>query len=173
VSHLRSSDPAPQRLVRSMMVLLAVALTLPCSMSCVYRASSFHDPLLGPFPGVRSTVGCLDVAMSTDGSAFATRKASVVVVVSIGNRCDHRERVIFPALRFWSTDDGGHSTPLEIFDPQRELRSDHLDAAGSGRESLELRANTAVNIASVCVDISAFTSKISQSVEPLCIGGAP
>ena len=88
----------------------------------------------GSFPVAAEQLGCLDV------SVLATVRAEAVgpvVVVYLGNRCDHRIAIDLTRLAVVGGDDAGARTALAPYDPAHEITAAGLDARGVGEEWIE------------------------------------
>jgi hypothetical protein len=94
--------------------VLSVALT-----ACAYSPGSFrhfrHD-----FPGQRTTVGCLDLAVERRADLTT---GGTVIAYEFGNRCDHPAVVDLAAVDVVGRTFAGDEVKLAPFDPERELRA--------------------------------------------------
>ena len=77
---------------------------------------------------------CLEV----DALAGArTEAVGPVVVIRLGNRCDHSTVVDLASLRVVARDAHGTAVELTAFDPRAEIRPRRIDAFGGGEEWIE------------------------------------
>jgi len=77
---------------------------------------------------------CLDVE-----ALIGARSEAVgpVLVIRLGNRCDHSAVVDLASLRVVARDAHGIAVELTAFDPRAEIRPHRIDAFGGGEEWIE------------------------------------
>jgi hypothetical protein len=128
------------------LVLLAAALC-----GCAYKPGSFSH-LQQEFPGQRTTVGCIDLAverrpdLSSGGSVLA---------YEFGNRCDHPATVDLANAHVLAQLDDGTRTRMYPWDPNDEIRELQIDGRGAGAEALAYPANA--HVYQICVDGASVT----------------
>lgn len=77
---------------------------------------------------------CLDLDAALGERAEAV---GAVVVIRLGNRCDHSALVDLARVRVVARDAGGMITELTAFDPRVEIGPRRIDAFGGGEEWIE------------------------------------
>lgn len=137
-------------------------IAIPLMGSCGYAAGSFSHAST-PFPGARSTVGCLDVA-----AALKAKPTAPVLSYSVGNRCDFATTVDFASLRVRSHD----GALLTAYDPRSELRPLSVEARTVITEQIEYRTPSVSSVAGVCVDVGSVNGP-SVREQWICVGGEP
>lgn len=136
--------------------VLSVALA-----GCAYRPGTFAT-VGSTFPGQRTTVGCLDIAVErrTDLTWGA------VVGYSFANRCDRPAVVdLAHAVVVGRTVDGVE-VDLAPYDPERELAALDLDGRTVGKEAIAYASEVA--LAEVCVDAASVARR--GQAQWLCFG---
>jgi hypothetical protein len=137
--------------------VLSVALT-----ACAYSPGSFrhfrHD-----FPGQRTTVGCLDLAIERRPDLTT---GGTVIAYEFGNRCDHPAVVDLAAVDVVGRTFAGDEVKLAPFDPERELRALAIDGRAAGQEAIAYPSDTA--LAEVCINAATVTHQ--GSPQWLCFG---
>lgn len=135
------------------------------SVGCGYTPGSFQSR--HPFPGVRQTVGCLDIAV------LGLRDVSTrnpLLEVNLGNRCDHGVDVDLGALRAQGRT-ATHVVALTAFDPRQEIRVLRMDGRMAGREVIEYRSTAEVAASSlleVCIDASGVDASAREPERWTC-----
>jgi hypothetical protein len=117
-------------------------------VGCGYAPDSFRSR--HEFPGVRQTVGCLDIAVHGQRDVVTSNP---LLEVNIGNRCDYGVDVDLAALRVrgrTATSD----VALVPVDPRGEIRALRMDGRLVGREVIEYRGSDGAPIGALCVDVS-------------------
>lgn len=114
-------------------------------VGCGYAPDSFQSQ--HAFPGMRQTVGCLDIAVHAQRDVV-TRNP--LLEVNVGNRCDHGVDVDLGALRVRANT----GAALAAVDPRREIRVLRMDGRLVGREVIEYAGEASTTIAALCVDAS-------------------
>jgi hypothetical protein len=109
------------------MRLAALALASGCVTP--YVTSAHPD---GPL----TQLGCIDVALSATRRSEAT---GPVLVVSLGNRCEHHADVDLGALRVVAGNDSGATANATAYDPGNEIEPRTIAARESGDEWIEYR----------------------------------
>ncbi|MBV8763166.1 MAG: hypothetical protein JO257_38135 [Deltaproteobacteria bacterium] len=80
-----------------------------------------------------------------------------VVVVHVGNRCDHSARVDLGSLKVVGLDEQGATWPLSPYDPRHEIEPRRMDALAWGEEWIEFHAPVhGASLASVDVDVGSI-----------------
>jgi hypothetical protein len=137
--------------------VLSVALT-----ACAYSPGSFrhfrHD-----FPGQRTTVGCLDLAIERRPDLTT---GGTVLAYEFGNRCDHPAVVDLASVEVVGRTVGGDEVKLAPYDPEREMRALAIDGRAAGQEAIAYPSMVA--LAEVCVNAATVTHQGSPSW--LCFG---
>ncbi len=97
-------------------------------------------------------LGCLEVGVLVGHRPEAT---GPVVVVYLGNRCDHSVPVDLSALHVVGGDEQGATVPLVPYDPDREIGPRRLDGRTEGSEWIEYPAQID-HLAWLDVDVGAI-----------------
>jgi len=129
---------------------------------CSYKAGSYSD-FRGPFPGLRQTLGCIDLAVGRSGDPSADGPA---VSYAFGNRCVHPVTIDLATIHAIGHDTDGVAHPMVALDPQRELQPLPLDALFFGRETIEYSARVPVN--DICVDIGGINGDEPRTESWVC-----
>lgn len=95
--------------------VLSVALT-----ACAYRPGSFSH-FRQDFPGQRTTVGCLDIAVERRPDLTG---GGTVLAYELGNRCDHPALVDFTQGQVRARTYRGEDLTLVAYDPEGQLDRD-------------------------------------------------
>jgi len=126
--------------------VLSVAFT-----ACAYSPGSFshfrHD-----FPGQRTTVGCLDLAVQRRPDLTS---GGTVLGYQFGNRCDRAATVDLANAAVIGRTVAGHEIKLAPYDPDDEIRPLQIDGRAAGEEAIAYPSTIA--LAEVCVDASTVT----------------
>ncbi len=122
----------------------AIAITVA---GCSYSPGSFHHGL-NYFPGTRTTVGCLDLAVDRR----ADHDGWSVLSFEFANRCEGPQTVDLAHLDVVGRDAEGREHTLRPFDPDGTIRPLPLDGRLSGAEALSYPAHEAM--VQVCVDVA-------------------
>lgn len=130
----------------------AVVCALAAIGGCAYKPGSFAHPQK-TFPGERTTVGCLDVAVDRR----ADQGAWPVLGYTFGNRCDRPTVVDLAWVQVVGRSADGVEVALVPYDPQRELRVLQLDGRTSGAEAITYPAD--VTLGQVCVDVASLAQE--------------
>jgi hypothetical protein len=98
-------------------------------------------------------LGCLELTMRIGARA----EASVpVVVVYLGNRCDHSVAVDLSALHVVGGNDLGQTIAMTAYDPSHEIGPRRIDGRAQGEEWIELDpTRPIIDLAWLDVDIGA------------------
>ena len=128
--------------MRIAVVLGAVSAAFACGCTG-YTPGSFAS-----FPGQRTTIGCLDVAVQRRAD-LADHAA--VLAYHFGNRC--RAPAVVDLAHVRVVDD--HGRALAPYDPRAELVPLTLDGRLTGREAIAY-PSTGEPIAYVCVDVASL-----------------
>lgn len=120
--------------------------------SCAYGPSSFSF-MERPWAGTRTTIGCLDLALTPRERQAPERHA--VLAYEFGNRCDVPVTVDLSSARVVGRDSNGSEHLLAAFDPDLEIRPAVLDAYAQGRELIAYPSG--VKLVDICVDAAALT----------------
>jgi len=122
------------------MRLAALALLTGCVVPYVPETSWHPDVALG----------CLDAG------ARATRRPEAtgpIVVLYLGNRCEHRVLVDLGAARVVAGNDAGETATASAYDPDREIGPRTIGARVSGEEWIEYRTASPLPIDWLDVDL--------------------
>ena len=126
----------------SRLFLLAIPLA-----SCAYTPNSFSSYQTS-FPGARTTVGCLDVAVTV----VERTDTGTILSYSVGNRCDRVAVIDFSALRVRFASEVSFGRDLRPYDPNGELRPLRMEARAVITEQIEYRPPASV-ARGLCVDV--------------------
>jgi hypothetical protein len=127
------------------------ALLVTLIAGCAYKPGSFNHRLQD-FPGQRTTVGCVDLAVERrpDLSSGGT-----VLAYEFGNRCDHPATIDLANAHVIAQLDTGERVEMHPWDPELEIQALKLDGRVSGAEALAYPANN--RIEQICVDAASIT----------------
>jgi hypothetical protein len=142
--------------------VLSVALA-----ACAYRPGSFAY-LGSSFPGQRTTVGCLDIAVERRPDL----PTGAVVGYQFANRCDGPTVVDLAHVAVVGRTRDGMQVDLAPYDPEGELEPLSIDGRTIGREALAYLSQP--ELAEICVN----AASIAQGTEPMWMcfaqtGGTP
>jgi hypothetical protein len=115
---------------------------------CFYGPGSYHDTL-GPFPGKRVELACLDLAVTLTQDALAP---DPVVEYSFGNRCTHSTVVDLASVPAIGRYADGTVRDLHPRDPKHELAALPIDAWWHGEEEISYEAADRGAPDVVCID---------------------
>jgi hypothetical protein len=135
-------------------------------VGCGYAPDSFrgrHD-----FPGVRQTVGCLDIAVHGQRDVATNHP---LLEVNFGNRCDHGVDVDLTSLRVRGKT-ATEEVALTAVDPRAEIRVMRMDGRLFGREVIEYRASRDVVVETLCFDASRVDRAARGPERWTCLDGA-
>jgi hypothetical protein len=120
--------------VASVRVILLVAIAV-CSCASPYRPGTIGTSTVGTTGRV---IGCVELGFRITRRPEAT---GPVLVVSIGNRCDHATVLDLSALRVSGR--GGHDETIAMtaYDPRTELEPKWLGGRSWGEEWIEYHAD--------------------------------
>jgi len=133
---------------------------------CSYSPGSFQHGY-HTFPGTRTTVGCLDLAVERR----ADHDGWAVLSYEFANRCDSARTVDLAHLAVVGRDSTGREHALRPFDPGGEIRPLPLDGRLSGAEALAYPAREAM--VQVCVDVAAISEAASPGSRWMCFARSP
>ena len=128
--------------------VLSVAL-----IGCAYRPGSFSH-LRQDFPGQRTTVGCVDVAVERRPDLTT---GGTVLAYEFGNRCDRPATIDFAAVAVKARTFKGIDLDLHAFDPDFQIRPLQIDGRSAGAEAIAYPADE--RLAEVCVDVASLTKQ--------------
>lgn len=135
------------------------------AVGCGYAPDSFRS-VRHEFPGVRQTVGCLDIAVLGQRSVI-TRNP--LLEVNLGNRCDHGIEVDLAAIQVRGRSSGQtEEVALVAIDPRREIRAKRLDGRMIGREVIEYRGRGGEVFEALCFDASRVERSARRSEQWTC-----
>jgi hypothetical protein len=145
-------------------VLLAVPLA-----GCAYQPGSFAHQQQA-FPGTRTTVGCLDVAIDRR----ADLGKSAVLGYRFGNRCDRPATVDLAYVNVVGRTGDGVEHKLVPYDPEGQLMAMKVDGRFAGGEALAYPSDEP--LVQICVDAASLAQRTPE--QWLCFGridreGAP
>ena len=126
-------------------VLLAIA-------GCTYQPGSFVHAKYW-FPGQRTTVGCLDVAIERR----ADREGEAVLGYQFANRCDHAAIVDLAHVHVVGRTLDGAEHSLYAYDPLGQLRPLPLDGRLAGAEAIAYANDDRAPLGEVCVDAATIS----------------
>ncbi len=138
-----------------------VALALS---ACIYTGS-YHDPL-GPFPGHRVDLACLDLAVTLTDDQLAPPP---IVEYSFGNRCTHSTIVDLPSVRAVGKFADGAVAELTARDPKHELAALPIDGWWHGREEISYASADGRVPSVVCVDVGGVDRSGDGSSRWVCL----
>lgn len=141
-------------------------LAVPLASACAYAPGSFSSHPRS-FPGVRATVGCLDVAASL---TVGTIQQGPVIQYTVGNRCDRVTIVDFSAVSARSSAKPTLGPTMTPFDPQRELRPLMMESRSVISEQIEYRHTATPVSHAICVDVGGLNGT-SRGERWLCQEG--
>jgi len=127
-----------------MRVLAAVTLA-----GCFYAPGSYHDSL-GPLPGHRVRLACVDLAVTLTEDRLAPPP---VVQYSFGNRCTHSTIVDLASVRAYGRYANGRVVELAARDPDQELEPLPIDGWWHGQEEIAYATPDGTRPDIVCVDV--------------------
>lgn len=141
----------------------AGAISLCVLAGCAYKPGSFE--FAGKrFAGMRTVVGCLDVAIDrrqdlvtpvvADGRQDVESSAAAVLGYEFGNRCDKPELVDLALVDVVGRTADGNEHHLVPYDPGGEVRSLTIDGRFGGSEALAYQWND--QLVQVCVDAASI-----------------
>lgn len=125
--------------------VLSVALT-----ACAYRPGSFSH-YRQDFPGQRTTVGCIDVAVERRPDLTS---GGTVLAYEFANRCDHAAPIDFTNVKVLARTYGGEDLALDAFDPEGQIAPQRLDGRTVGAEAIAYPSDE--RLAEVCVDAASL-----------------
>jgi hypothetical protein len=145
ISRARVGKPIACR-VDMRAAVLSVAL-----IGCAYSPGSFSH-FRQDFPGQRTTVGCLDLAVDrrpdlTTGGA--------VLAYEFGNRCDRPATVDFTHVAVKGRTYDGKELALTAYDPEWQIKPLQIDGRTGGKEAIAYLSDEP--LAEVCVDAASLT----------------
>jgi len=140
-----------------------IALVICAAGACAYQPGSFAYARQA-FPGVRSTLGCLDVAVERR----ADLPTGPVLGFQFANRCDHAMPIDLAAVSVVGRDATGAEVVLRPYDPQAEIHAVALDGRSGGGEALAYPSSRAMP--QVCVDVATLVR--GAPAHWLCLGRA-
>ena len=127
-----------------MRVLAVVTLA-----GCFYAPNSYHDTL-GPLPGHRVSLQCLDLAVTLTEDRTAPPP---IVQYSFGNRCSHSTVVDLTSVTAYGRYEDGRIVPLTARDPKHELAALPIDGWWHGAEEISYATADGSVPPVVCVDV--------------------
>ena len=145
-----------------------IAFAIPVASACAYAPGSFSGPQ-SSFPGTRTTVGCLDVAVAVVSS---TQQQGSVIQYTVGNRCDRVATVDFSAVHARSAAGASLGPRMAPFDPRAELRPLRMEARTVITEAIEYRHVTPGIGDGVCIDVAQLDGP-ARGERWLCRASAP
>ena len=122
-----------------------------------------YQNVTGEFVGTRSTIGCLDVAVTLTDDDLAPRP---IIAYQFGNSCMHETIVDFTAVHVLAVNADGRRIALAPYDPRHELRPMQLDAWTSGDERIAYQStDLAAPPTTVCVDLGRIDARPANAAE--------
>jgi hypothetical protein len=124
--------------------------------ACAYKPGAFTH-INKSFPGKRTTVGCLDIAIDRRSQLDLT---GAVLGYEFGNRCTHPATVDLANVRVLAQTASGKRITLNAFDPRWEIRPLRIDGRMAGEEAIEYRSDEP--LVTVCVDAASVAGERDQ-----------
>lgn len=118
---------------------------------CAYKPGSFSHSTQ-EFPGQRTTVGCIDLAIQRRGDLSS---GGAVLAYEFGNRCDHPATIDLANAHVLAQLDNGKRLQMYPWDPNDEVRSLEIDGRGAGAEALAYPVG--MHVYQICVDAASVT----------------
>jgi len=147
-------------------LLLGLALTLS---ACLPHARTRWDhEAFEHGPPVR-LVGCVELGFSLDRETAQTSDASLLLDVSLHNRCLREVDLDLSRLRLSGRDESGGAHPVSLYDPRHEIHAMHLDSAVSGTERIRLDVGASLDATqTICLDLGEI-SPDAAGAQPVCL----
>jgi hypothetical protein len=102
--------------------------------------------------------GCVEIGVRP---AVRAEAHGPVIVVYLGNRCDHSVAIDLRKLSVVGGNERGTTTPMVLYDPDREIESVPINGRASGEEWIELSAATPISdLAWLEVDIGSVVPEV-------------
>lgn len=146
--------------------LLGLALTLS---ACFPHAPTRWDhEAFEHGPPVR-VAGCVELGFSLDRETAETSDASLLLDVSLHNRCRREVELDLSRLRLSARDESGGARPVSMYDPRHEIHAMHLDSAVSGTERLRIDVGASLDATqTICLDLGEISPEAAGAA-PVCL----
>jgi len=132
---------------------------------CFYSPGSYHDTL-GPLPGHRVDLACLDLAVTLTEDRLAPPP---VVQYSFGNRCTHSTVVDFTSVHAYGRYNNGRLVELVARDPKQELEPLPIDGWWHGQEEIAYATPDGSVPQVVCLDVGRVDRSGDGASRWLCL----
>ena len=129
-----------------MLVAMRAALLLVAGCMTRYRAGGLAAD---PRTQVQQ-LGCVDVGVEIGRRSEAK---GPVIIVSLGNACEHSVGVDLAALHVVGGNDVGQTVEMIAYDPDHEIRPRRIDGLVEGTEWIEYQPQGDIELAWLDVDI--------------------
>lgn len=135
---------------------VALPLAIALAAGCAYKPGSFSH-LRQEFPGQRTTVGCIDLAIERRPDLTG---GGTVLAYEFGNRCDRPATIDLAKARVLAQTFAGERIELAPYDPNAEIKPLAIDGRAAGAEAIAYPANE--RLAQVCVDAASIAGEAEQ-----------
>jgi hypothetical protein len=125
-----------------------------------------YTTITTPFVGMRTSVGCIDVAIAMTDDQTAP---GPIVSYQFGNHCLHQAMVDLASVRVMALTRDGARLELHAYDPRGEIKPMQLDAWTAGDERIAY--DTPYPLEKVCVDLGRFDGDPAGVAQWKCLGG--
>ena len=119
-------------------------------------------------PAVR-VLGCAEVGFSLDRETAQTSDASLLLDVSVRNRCLRDVALDLSRLHLSARDESGGVHPVSLYDPRHEIGPRQVDSAVSGTERIRIDVGGSFEATqTICIDLGEV-SPDATGTEPVCL----
>jgi hypothetical protein len=137
--------------------------------ACLPRARTRWDR--EPFEREQAArvLGCAVVGFSLDRDASQTSDASLLLDVSVHNRCLREVGLDLSRLRLSAKDESGAVRPVTMYDPRREIHPMQLDSAIAGTERIRIDVSGGLDATqTICIDLTEISPDAARAA-PVCL----
>ena len=119
-------------------------------------------------PPVR-VLGCVEVGFSLDRETAQTSDASLLLDVSLRNRCLRDVGLDLSRLRLSARDESGGTRPVSMYDPRHEIHAMQVDSAVSGTERIRIDVGGSLDATqTLCIDLDEISPE-AAGAPPVCL----
>lgn len=116
-------------------------------------------------------LGCVILGFSLDRESSLTTDQSLLLDVSIQNRCVRDEPLDLSGLSLHGYDESGASRSVSVYDPRHEIGAMRVDAQTEGTERLRIDVSGGLNATkTICIDLERVSPDAARLRQPrLCL----
>jgi hypothetical protein len=141
-------------------------MRIACALVLAGCYAGDYSTITTPFVGMRTSVGCIDVAVAMTDDQTAP---GPIISYQFGNHCFHQAMIDLASVRVVAQTRDGARLELHPHDPRGEITAMQIDAWTAGDERIAY--DTPDPLEKVCVDLGRFDGDPDGTAQWKCLGG--